>query len=208
MTGRALIIVATCLAWPACMDVEPEAGQTASMRDQPDQEGWNSTVIISTGGITDARITYGHMKRWNHRQLTTFGDSVHVDFFENGRHTATMTADSGEIRGDNSNLTAFGRVNIQSDSGLSMRTERIYWDNQKQTVFADGFVTLTTEEDTLYGYAFESNKDLTNWRMRNAYGQTGRDIDIRTGTVRKSRVTRTQDVELEMEMEEILKDKP
>ncbi|HNB58495.1 MAG TPA: hypothetical protein PKV06_16085, partial [bacterium] len=102
---------------------------------------------------------------------------------------------------------AYGNVVIVSDSGVSMQTEKIYWDHQKQRIFADGLVTMTTDEDTLRGYQFESNKDLTNWKMKNASGRSARDIDLRTGTV-KPKTTRRNDTELDKEMDAMIKERP
>ncbi len=188
-----------------CHESGEDAVLMPSAKDRPNQEGWLSTVTISTNGVTDSHIRYTHMMRWESRQTTTFNEGLQVDFYEDGRHTAVLTADSGDIRGNN-NLTAIGRVVIVSDSGLSMRTEKVYWDNQKKRVFADGFVTLTSNEDTLNGYAFESNKDLTSWKMKNAFGQSARDLDLRTGTMRTSKRPSTQDRQLEREVEDVLKE--
>ena len=174
----------------------------------PDQEGWNSKVVFTTKGVIEAELHSTYMMRWNNQKLTTFGQGLRVEFYEEGKHSATLTSDSGEVRGNTNNLSAYGNVVIISDSGLTMRTQKIYWDDQKQRIIADGFVTMSSAEDTLNGYEFESDKDLTNWKMKNAYGQSARDIDLRTGTI-KARSTKTnqkQDDEMDKEMQNVLKE--
>ncbi len=206
---RGSAIPALCFLVLGCTDFESAEQRSPAGAEVPNQEGWDATVVFTTEGIVDAEIHYGHMMRWDQRQVTTFRNGVKVDFFENGHHTAVLHADSGEVRGSTNDFTAVGHVVIVSDSGVSMITDKIHWENMKQRVFADGFVTMFSAEDTLYGYAFESNKDLTNWRMQNAYGQSARDIDLKTGTVRDSRRKQTADAQdrlLDEEMKEILRE--
>lgn len=186
---------------------EKEDMPTGEKPDRPGQEGWNSVAVFSSGGVKDAELHFAHMQKWDTKQLTTFRNGLRVEFFEKGTHSATLTSDSGEIRSNTNNLFAYGNVVIVSDSGVSMQTEKIYWDHQKQRIFADGLVTMTTDEDTLRGYQFESNKDLTNWKMKNASGRSARDIDLRTGTVRP-KSTRRNDTELDKEMDAMIKERP
>jgi LPS export ABC transporter protein LptC len=192
----------------ACTDItESTAEATEKNTGRPEQEGWNSVVVFTNKGVIDAELHAAHMMRWNMSKKTTFGRGLRVEFYEKGRHNATLTSDSGEVQGNNNSLTAIGNVVIVSDSGLTMRTQKIYWDDQKQKILADGFVTMTSEEDTLNGYGFESNRDLTNWKMKNAYGQSARNIDLRTGTVRArdDKTRQKQDDEMEKEMQDVLK---
>ena len=174
----------------------------------PDQEGWNSKVVFTTKGVIGAELHSTYMMRWNNQKLTTFGQGLRVEFYEEGKHSATLTSDSGEVRGNTNNLSAFGNVVIISDSGLTMRTQKIFWDDQKQRILADGFVTMTSDEDTLNGYEFESDKDLSNWKMKNAFGQSARDIDLRSGSIksRSTKTTRKQDEEMDKEMQDVLKE--
>lgn len=204
-----LAYAVTALAWVACSDLTESGLETANkVQNTPNQEGWVSKAVFTTRGIIEAELYSNHMMRWNNLKLTTFGQGLRVEFYENGKHNATMTADSGEVRGNTNNLSAFGNVVIISDSGLTMHTQKIYWDDQKQLVFADGFVTLASAEDTLNGYEFESNKDLSNWKMKNAYGQSARDIDLRTGMIRSKneKTARKQDEEMDKEMKDVLKE--
>ena len=194
----------------ACSDLTESDRETLDKDNlSPDQEGWNSKAVITAKGVVEAELYSKHLMRWNNQKLTTFGQGLRVEFYEKGKHNATLTSDSGEVRGNTNNLSAFGNVLIVSDSGLTMQTQKIYWDDQKQLVFADGFVTLTSVEDTLNGYGFESNKDLSNWKMKNAYGQSARDIDLRTGTIRPKGVKtqRKQDEEMDRELQNALKER-
>ena len=189
----------------ACSDYS-ENPELPKPDERPNQEGWDSKAVFTTQGVVDAELQFKHMMRWDKRQLTTFNRGVHLDFFEKGVHSALLIADSGEVKSNTNSFLAVGHVIVISDSGVTMRTHNLYWDDKKQRIFADGFVTMTSEEDTLNGYNFESDKNLTNWKMKNAFGQSARDIDLRTGTVKpKKETSRLQDKELDNEVDKVLK---
>jgi LPS export ABC transporter protein LptC len=186
----------------ACAQSEEESVPDGNPVERPNQEGWNSEVVLTTDGVAQLVLNYQHMMRWDQKNMTTFNQGVRVDLFEKGLHCAWLTADSGDIR--QNNLLAVGSVVVTSDSGISLRSKNLYWDDLKKRVRADGFVQITTQEDTLFGYEFESDRELNNWKLKRAFGQSSRDIDIRTGTFR-SKKDEHQSKELDKEVERILK---
>ncbi len=188
-----------------CSNFADEGEETKKPSKVPDQESWNSKAVFTNNGEISSEMTFGRMMKWNADQLTTFGDGVRVEFYEKGKHSATLVSDSGELRENTKLFTAWGRVYIISDSGVSLRTDKIYWDNAKERIFADNEVTLATNQDTLVGVRFEANKDLTNWKMRQATGRSARDIDLRRGEVKTTKPKRED--EMNREMQKMLNEK-
>lgn len=188
----------------ACSDWQENESPSGNDQNIPNQEGWKSKAIFSTDGVVSAELQYEHMMRWDKWQLTTFNQGIQLDVYEEGRHQMTLTADSGEIKSQTNSLLALGNVYIVSDSGITMRTQKIIWDDAKQKIFADGFVTITTEEDTLNGYEFESDRNLNHWKMKRAFGQSGREVDLRTGTIH-SRKDSEKKHNLDKEIDDFMK---
>lgn len=171
----------------ACHEIPDEEQFLAQATERPDQEGWNAQVIVTHNGLPEMIIRYRFMQRWERKYLTVFSGGYTVDIFERGRHTAVLTADSGWLRRSSAEFVAIGRVVVVSDSGVTLRTEKLFWDENAKKIRTEGFVQITTAEDTLNGFEFESDRNLQNWKIRRAYGQSARDVDIRTGTVRSRR---------------------
>ncbi|MBX7152440.1 LPS export ABC transporter periplasmic protein LptC [bacterium] len=201
---RQLSVVLIFSMFFACSDWQENESLSGNDQNTPNQEGWKSKVIFSTDGVINAELQYEHMMRWDKLQLTTFNQGIRLDMYDEGKHQMTLTADSGEIKSQVNNLLALGNVYIVSDSGITMRTQKIIWDDAKQKIFADGFVTITTEEDTLNGYEFESDKNLNHWKMKRAFGQSGREVDLRTGTIH-SRNDSEKKHNLDKEVDDFLK---
>ena len=100
--------------------------------------------------------------------------SVEVDFFsEEGDHISILYSDSAQINEQSNNLHANGNVYVVSDSGYTLITSKILWDNRYKMIIAEDSVMFTTTEgDTMYGVGFESDMDLDQWRIFRIYGVT------------------------------------
>ncbi|MDZ7319669.1 MAG: LPS export ABC transporter periplasmic protein LptC, partial [candidate division KSB1 bacterium] len=157
--------------------------------EYPDQEGWNSTVSSSRNGVVNATIHYGHMQQFKKKKVVEFEQGVQVDFFnEKGLHTSKLTADSGRLNEATNDIEAFGNVTVISDTGITLTTERLRWDNNIEKIVSNDFVTIVTaEQDTFYGQGFESDQNLQNWRIISFSGKASRGLPLNYNLERKKR---------------------
>ena len=138
----------------------------------PDQESWNSTVVFSDSGETRGILWAGHLLVFNNENKTYLGDSIRVDFYnDQGQHTSYLTADSGIVDNNTNDLEAIGNVYVHSDSGTSLWTQKLFWNDQTQKVTSDVFVKIVSPKETIEGIGFESDRDLTNYRIFNVSGE-------------------------------------
>ncbi len=138
----------------------------------PDQESWNSTVVFSDSGETRGILKAGHLLVFNNENKTYLGDSIRVDFFnDQGQHTSYLTADSGIVDNNTNNLEAIGNVYVHSDSGTSLWTQKLFWNDRTQKVTSDVYVKIKSPKETIEGVGFESDRDLTNYRIFNVSGE-------------------------------------
>ena len=148
--------------------------------EYPDQEGWNSTVTSSKNGIVGAIIQYGHMQRFKKRNVVDFDSGIVVDFYdEQGVHTSKLTSRNGRLDEATNNIEAIGNVHVVSDTGISLRTQRLKWDNSIEKIISNNFVTIVTaEKDTFYGNGFESDQNLENWHITGFSGKASKGLDL------------------------------
>ncbi len=138
-----------------------------------DQESWNSTIQFTDSGSTRGILKAGHVWVYNNENQTYMGDSVHVDFYDDrGNHTSFMTSDSGIVNNQTNDLEAIGNVYAHSDSGTSLWTDRLFWNAKTQKVTSDVFVRIVSPKESLQGIGFESDRDLTNYRIFNVSGES------------------------------------
>ena len=138
-----------------------------------ENEIWNPVIILSReeDKIVDARSEKLY-KKTNADALLV--GNVEVDFFnDEGQHISILYSDSARINEQNNNLRANGNVYVVSDSGYTLTTREILWDNRyKMIVAEDSVMFTTTAGDTLYGVGFESDMDLEQWRIFRIFGVT------------------------------------
>jgi LPS export ABC transporter protein LptC len=146
----------------------------------PDQESWESTIIITKDGLRMAEVWAGYIANYNKRNEAILKDSVHVDFYnQDGNHNSVLTSREGVVDNNTHNLTAIGNVIVVSDSGIVLETEELMWDNRKQKIISEVAVKFTTLIDTLIGDSFISDPDLANYEISNARGYSRRQIQVK-----------------------------
>jgi LPS export ABC transporter protein LptC len=163
-----------------CMNRSPEHRTLPdSTMELPEQEIWNSTIIMSRDGATTSIIHAGHIARYKQKTETLLDSGVTVDFYDKqGRHTSVLTSNEGMVKGEENDLSAWGNVVIVSDSGQVLRTEAIRWDAATEKIVSDTFVTITSALDTLYGIGLVSDAQLENWEIKKPTGKTYRELDL------------------------------
>ncbi len=99
------------------------------------------------------------------------GDVVSNFFNDSGSQISTLYSDSAIVESFSNNLKAFGNVKVVSDSGYTLFSDKIYWNNQYKLVTSDDSVMFTnSHQDTMYGIGFESDIDLTHSKIFKPYG--------------------------------------
>ena len=51
-----------------------------------------------------------------------------------------------------------------------INTEQLYWDVDKKKIYSDEFIKITTDEEILTGYGFESDEKFENYTINNISG--------------------------------------
>ena len=138
-----------------------------------ENEIWNPLIILSR---EESRIVAAKAEKLykSSNDFALLVGSVEVDFFsEGGDHISILYSDSAQINEQSNNLHANGNVFVVSDSGYTLTTSKILWDNRYKMIIAEDSVMFTTTEgDTMYGVGFESDMDLDQWRIFRIYGVT------------------------------------
>ena len=158
---------------------ESEPVEETVVEEAPDQESWQSTVIISENGRLVAEVWANYIAVYNKQKRTYMKDSIHVDFYNReGKHNAVLTADAGTFEQQTQNLTALGNVIVVSDSGVVLETEALMWDNKQQKIISEVPVKFMNATDTLYGDSFISDPDMINYDIKNPRGYSRRAIPV------------------------------
>ena len=150
----------------ACQSNElQKSGQTRQGR--PDAESWDAVITLTNKGAMRGVIRSGHLEKYNDNEFILLDQNVDADFFnEEEVFTTNLKSLAAEIDEEEDFLVAIGSVVVVTDSGVTLLTDTLSWDNQKEKVFtSDSVIFITEKKDTLYGIGFESDIELNNWKI-------------------------------------------
>ena len=141
-------------------------------KDISDQESWNPVIILTWDGIKRSVIKSSRMYKSEKKNEIILELGIDADLFsKDEKHMSNLKSDRAIIFEKTDNLLATGNVRVFSDSGVTLFTDSLLWNNKNEKIFSNDSVMLTTNyNDTLYGIGFESNVDLTHWKIKKPWG--------------------------------------
>jgi LPS export ABC transporter protein LptC len=167
-------LIAAALLSAGCEEkIKPSTTSSVDSRTLPQQESWNSTIVVSDSGRITAIIVAGYIRVIESSGLTQMSQGVRVRFFNPaGEQTSVLTSDEGSVDETTNNLEARKNVLVVSTDASRMTTERLFWDDQRQLIHTPEYVQITTVKDKLQGHGFESDQGLKHYRIFRVTGQT------------------------------------
>lgn len=146
--------------------VRPSIAERNNTGPLPDAESWNCTITVSDSGITSAVIRSDFLETHSNPTRTHLRGNVHAELFNReGSVTSVITSNEGIIHEDLNNLEAHGNVKVVSNDKTVLKTEKLYWDNQRKLIHTNAFVTITSPKERIQGHGMESDQYLRNYRI-------------------------------------------
>ena len=109
-----------------------------SREGRPDAESWDAIITLTNQGIKRAVIRAGHLEKYNERQYILLNEKVDADFFNDEEvYTTNLKSQIAEIDEEEDFLIAIGDVIVLSDSGVTLFTDTLSWDNHREKVYTD-----------------------------------------------------------------------
>jgi LPS export ABC transporter protein LptC len=164
-----ILIYLTIILAFSCSKVEMDGEDTSD--ELKEGEIWNPIIILSREGTRLVKAKSDKLYK-NSNEMALLVGNVVVDLYnEEGNHISILYSDSARINEQNNNLYAKGNVYVVSDSGYTLTTSALVWDNRYEMIVAEDSVMFThTEGDTLYGIGFESDIDLERFKIFKPFG--------------------------------------
>ncbi|MCP4291445.1 MAG: LPS export ABC transporter periplasmic protein LptC [bacterium] len=129
------------------------------MHDQPIQQFFDYQLVETAGGVRKWIMDSELMNKYSGQrdaELVT----LKIDFYQDGSHFSTLTADSGLVNIQTKDIFTWGNVVVINDDGRKLETEELYFDNEKQIIHNDVFDRFSREFDVVEGIGLEATPDL------------------------------------------------
>lgn len=135
---------------------------------KPDQTGYDIEVVFMDSSLTRAILKAKKSRIYQERMETFVDENIRVEFYsKDGKNRVSLlTADSAKVDDRTKDMIAWGKVIVIADSsGTVLETNVLMWDNKNQKLYSTEFVTITSPNEKLQGYGFESDQNLSNYKI-------------------------------------------
>ena len=126
-------------------------------------------ILYSDSAVVNVRIISPTLIRFTNKQdpKQEFPDGLIVDFLSpNGKISSKLTAKYG-MRYENQNqIVVRDSVIWESVSKERLETEELTWDEQKEKLYTNKYVTIIRPEEIIFGYGFEANQNFTYSKIK------------------------------------------
>lgn len=172
--SRVLHVSFIVLALLSCEEkIKPSVLPGIDSQSLPQQESWNSKIVLSDSGIVKAIIYAGYVRVYQSPPQTLLSEGMTVHFYEpDGKESSVLTAQEGVVYDNTKNLTASGHVVVVSSDTTTLWTEKLDWDNKRQLIHTAEFVRIHSLAERLQGNGFESDQHLRHYRVFRVSGET------------------------------------
>ena len=129
--------------------------------------------LVSDSGITRYRFK---TKEWlifskAKEPFWKFPQGAYVEKFDSLFKTqASIVADTAYYWDKKGLWKLIGNVVINNQEGEKFNSELLYWDQKKEKVYSDTFIRIEQKDKIITGLGFESNSDMTNYKIFKTQG--------------------------------------
>lgn len=167
MNFRNPIILLSLILLFACSEtkLKPKTDNSVNGDELPDQQSFDAIINFSEAGKKKA-VLYSDIITVMEEKKEKLLDGVKIIFFnEEEEQTSTLTAKKGKIDDATQDMYAIDNVVAVSDSGVTLETDELIWKNKSRKIVTDKFVKITSNEEIIEGYGFESDQNLRNYTI-------------------------------------------
>ncbi|MDH5475906.1 MAG: LPS export ABC transporter periplasmic protein LptC [Cyclobacteriaceae bacterium] len=126
---------------------------------------YSDSALVKIKGITPHRMEYANGNQ-------AFPEGLYLEFYdETGKVESTIDANVAFYNKEEDHwLGQEGVVVMESETGKNLKTEELYWEPAEERIHTDKFVTITSEDEVLYGKGLDAKQDLSEYTIKNPTG--------------------------------------
>ncbi len=163
----------------SCNRDEEVANSNPLAKLLPTESAINIEAIHSDSGVIRIYITSPQLDKYTgENTYTVFPKGIKVIHYDSLMNVKSfITADYAKINEREKLLEARKNVVIiDKEKGVTINTERIYWDQNRKIIYSDTFVKKTSSDGIMYGNGFDADETFSRYTIRNPKG----DFNINT----------------------------
>jgi len=138
----------------------------------PAKSGKDVEIIYSDSARIKMKLISPQVDHYTGKKpYIEFPLGVTVEFYDKDMNVTSKLQSKYAIRRENEKvMEAKQNVVVTNEKGETLNTEHLIWDEQKDRIYTEEFVKITTKDEILFGDGLESNQEFTKYRIKNIKG--------------------------------------
>lgn len=138
----------------------------------PTQESWGVTYLYTDSGRISARLVSPYLREIKSKEKEGQSDLEMNQGLElilynkiTGMEESRLKARYGKINQQSGVAEARGNVEVVNAEGAKLETEELFWYRDKDLIYTQKFVKITTRDEILFGDGLEANSGFSTYRI-------------------------------------------
>jgi LPS export ABC transporter protein LptC len=165
-------IFALVLLSSACVNDMQDVQQASDAVKPGTERGKDVEMYYSENGFVKMCIKAPTLTRYQIEDpYVEFNDGLHVDFYNDSMQVISNLSAGYGVRYEKQLKTVVqSNVLVVNEKGEQLATEELTWDEKKHQIYTDQFVTITTDDEILYGNGLTADETMTEYSIINPVG--------------------------------------
>jgi LPS export ABC transporter protein LptC len=172
--GSIFLLLAVIVFTWSCQSNTPE-----DIKAAVDEENFPSLSVhdlesdITDSGKVAYRFITPEMNQYDNREqpYTEFPIGLHLIIYNDQQEIDAQIKSQYAIYHESDDLWELqDNVEAVNFKNEVINTEQLFWDSRKHTIYSDEFIKITTDQEILTGYGFESDERLENYTIKRISG--------------------------------------
>ena len=140
--------------------------------EEPIEILYNVKIIQSSSANTQVIMESPRMERYmNEEPYLELPEGLEVVFYDEFMNPTTKLSAKYAISYEEKNIIeARNDVEVINELNEKLNTEQLTWDQNKEIIYSEKFVKITTATEILYGEGFESDERFEKWKILHPRG--------------------------------------
>ena len=140
--------------------------------DLPIEQMENVEILHTEKGVLQIKIIANNINRFeNTKPKLVFSDGLQVIFYnDSGLVSSLLKAVNAEVNEDDNVMIVSDDVILTSSEGKKIETEELIWDKNRNKIYTNRKVVITTKREIIEGEGFESNPEFSQYLISKIHG--------------------------------------
>jgi LPS export ABC transporter protein LptC len=173
LIARGLLASCCLLPLSSCRTDMQTIQQLASEENLPNESAKEAEILYSDSGKVKMKMLARRLNRYSSSEnpYMELPEGVHIYFYDDSLNVNSELKADYAIRYErNGKMEAKRSVEVVNIKGEKLNTEHLIWEEEKELIYTEAFVKITTADEVIYGDGLESNQDFTKYKIKNIKG--------------------------------------